>query len=51
MDQPFSAHRTSTFPRLADRVIRAGAIYSMAADRTVLRAIALQRAERESAGD
>ena len=43
MSQTISPHEISpATARLADRVIRAGAIYSMAADRKVYRAIALR---------
>jgi predicted amidohydrolase YtcJ len=42
MNQTVSQHEVSTIARLADCVIRAGAIYSMAADRKVYRAIAIR---------
>jgi predicted amidohydrolase YtcJ len=42
MSQSVSPHETSAIVPLADRVIRAGAIYSMADDRKVYRAIALR---------
>jgi predicted amidohydrolase YtcJ len=42
MSQTVSLHEASTTARLADSVIRAGAIYSMSADRKVHRAIALR---------
>ncbi len=42
MGQSFSPRGTNTSPRLADLVIRARAIYSMAPNRTVYRTIALR---------
>src|SRR6516165_9083609 len=42
MGQPVSPDGTSISLRLADVVIRAGAIYSMAPNRTIYRAIALR---------
>lgn len=42
MSQTVSPSESSTLARLADQIIRAGAIYSMAADRKVYRAIALR---------
>jgi predicted amidohydrolase YtcJ len=42
MSQTVSSHEASTMARLADSIIRAGAIYSMATDRKVYRAIALR---------
>ncbi|HEX6556834.1 MAG TPA: amidohydrolase [Ktedonobacteraceae bacterium] len=42
MSQTVSAGETSTTVHLADQVIRAGAIYSMAEDRKVYRAIAMR---------
>src|SRR5215472_16933728 len=42
MSQTVSSRETSATARLADKIIRAGAIYSMAQDRKVYRAIALR---------
>src|SRR5258708_2625041 len=42
MGQNSSSAESIAFPRLADLVIRARAIYSMAADRTIFRAIAIR---------
>jgi predicted amidohydrolase YtcJ len=42
MNQTVSPREASTIARLADCVIRAGAMYSMAADRKIYRAIALR---------
>jgi len=42
MRQHSSSGASISFPRLADLVIRARAIYSMAADRTIFRAIAIR---------
>jgi len=42
MSQSITPREVSTTVRLADEVIRAGAIYSMTADRNVYRAIALR---------
>ena len=42
MSQTSSTHSTSTLIRPADQVIRAGAMYSMAEDRKVYRAIAIR---------
>ncbi len=42
MRQNSSSGESSSFPRLADLVIRARAIYSMAEDRTIFRAIAIR---------
>src|SRR5215472_17524685 len=42
MSQTVSSRETSATARLADKIIRAGAIYSMAEDRKVYRAIALR---------
>jgi predicted amidohydrolase YtcJ len=42
MSQTVSPREASSIARLADSVIRAGAIYSMAADRSIYRAIALR---------
>jgi predicted amidohydrolase YtcJ len=42
MSQSVTAHEVSSAVRLADQVIRAGAIYSMAPNRNVYRAIALR---------
>ena len=42
MSQPLSQRFASATPRLADQVIRAGAIYSMAEDRKVYRSIAIR---------
>src|SRR5258708_10756247 len=42
MRQNSSSAESIAFPRLADLVIRARAIYSMAADRTIFRAIAMR---------
>src|SRR6266487_501497 len=42
MSQPLSQRFASATPRLADQVIRAGAIYSMAEDRKVYRAITIR---------
>jgi hypothetical protein len=41
MSQNSSSRESISFPRLADLVIRARAIYSMAEERTIFRAIAI----------
>jgi predicted amidohydrolase YtcJ len=42
MSQAVSPHDHSAAPHLTDCVLRAGAVYSMAADRNIYRAIALR---------
>ena len=42
MSQSVTPRKASSAVRLADRVIRAGAMYSMATDRKVYRSIALR---------